>query len=112
MKVKDLTAQSLAEYARFSLGAEEYASLPDETRAEIEMALTAAKGYVESYCGISLADNDKEELTLAVLVIGAEMLDNRQMTAQYTAQNPLVLTILGMHSVNLLPGEAEFNDQI
>ena len=40
---------------------------------------------------------------ITVLVIATEMLDNRQMTAQYTGQNPTAMQILNMHSTNLLP---------
>lgn len=69
-------------------------------------ALTSAIAYVNGYTGLSL---DREtvlqypDLAHAVLTVGAEMLDNRQMTAEYTAQNPMVMQILNMHSTNLLP---------
>jgi len=38
-----------------------------------------------------------------VLAIAAEMVDNHQITAQYTGKNPTAMQILDMHSANLLP---------
>lgn len=35
------------------------------------------------------------------------MIDNRQVTMQYTGRNPTVMQILDMHSVNLLPSVEE-----
>jgi hypothetical protein len=67
------------------------------------MALAAAKGYVKNYTGTDFETNEAEELAVAVLTVGAEMLDNRQMTAQYSTQNTMVMQILNLHSQNLLP---------
>lgn len=105
MKASELTAQNLAEYARYSLGADEFNALPAETVAEISMALTASLNYVSKYCNIDLSTNTDEDLALAVLVVASEMLDNRQLTAQYSARNPLVLSILEMHRYNFFPYE-------
>lgn len=103
MTVNELTAADLASYARYTLGADEFDSLPDETQSDITMALAAAKGYVRSYTGTDIETNEAPELAVAVLTVGAEMLDNRQMTAQYSTQNPMVVQILNLHSENLLP---------
>ena len=46
-----------------------------------------------------------EDLAYAVKVMAAEMIDNRQITAQYTGKNPMVMQILDLHSANLLPSE-------
>lgn len=46
-------------------------------------------------------------ILIVILTVGAEMLDNRQLTAQYTGQNPMVMQILDMHSTNLLPSVEE-----
>ena len=43
------------------------------------------------------------DITYAIKVMAAEMLDNHQISAQYTGKNPLVYQILDMHSTNLLP---------
>lgn len=103
MTVSELTAADLAVYARYVLGADDFGALPIPTQSEVEMALAAAKGFVKNYTGTDFDTNTAEELAVAVLVVGAEMLDNRQMTAQYSTQNPLVIQVLNLHSENLLP---------
>lgn len=103
MTAAELTPADLASYARYALGQDEFDSLPDETQADVTMALAAAKGYVQSYTGTNFATNTAPELAVAVLTVGAEMLDNRQMTAQYSTQNTMVMQILNLHSENLLP---------
>ena len=111
MTVNELTPADLASYARYTLGAEEFDSLPEETQADVTMALAAAKGYVASYTGTDFETNIAPELAVAVLTVGAEMLDNRQMTVQYASQNPMVMQILNLHSENLLPEvEAEVSE--
>lgn len=103
MTVNELTPADLASYARYTLGADEFDSLPESTQSDITVALAAAKGFVKNYTGTDFDTNTAEELAVAVLVVGAEMLDNRQMTAQYSTQNPLVMQILNLHSENLIP---------
>ena len=109
MTVSELTAADLAVYARYVLGADDFGSLPIPTQSEVDMALKAAKGFVQNYTGTDFEKNISEDLAVAVLVVGAEMLDNRQMTAQYSTQNPMVMQILNLHSENLLP-EVEEDD--
>ena len=48
-----------------------------------------------------------DELGYAIKTVAAEMIDNRQVTMQYTGRNPTVMQILDMHSVNLLPSVEE-----
>lgn len=103
MKPSELTAQILSEYAKATLGDEEYATLDAARKAEIEGALAAAKRFVGGYTGLDMSQADLEDITIAILTVGAEMLDNHQLTAQYTGQNPMVMQILDMHSTNLLP---------
>lgn len=50
-------------------------------------------------------EDELEDLAYAVKVMAAEMIDNRQITAQYTGKNPMVMQILDLHSTNLLPSE-------
>jgi len=101
MIVSEITAFDLAVYARYAITLSDYNALAN--KGEIELALEAAKGYVRNYTNVDLDSSLDSELAVAVLVVGAEMLDNRQMTAQYSTQNPLVKQILDMHSSNLLP---------
>ena len=46
-------------------------------------------------------------MTYAIKVIAAEMIDNHQITSQYSCQNPLAMQILDLHSTNLLPSVEE-----
>ena len=75
------------------------------------MALHCAADFVRSYTGLELSYNDLEQtgapylsdVCYAIKVLAAEMIDNHQVTAQYTGKNPLVYQILDLHSTNLLP---------
>ena len=53
----------------------------------------------------TMEKTELEDLAYAVKVMAAEMIDNRQITAQYTGKNPMVMQILDLHSTNLLPSE-------
>ena len=103
MKPSEIKAADLAVYARKCFDSTEYAALDTAQKSEIDLALAAAKGYVSGYTGLDLAQTEVEDVTIAILAVGAEMLDNKQLTVQYTGQNPMVMQILDMHSTNLLP---------
>lgn len=70
----------------------------------IENYLKMAKNYVLKYTGLSeeRADNE-EDLSFAVLAIVGEFYENRinSVTSQ-TKVNPMVSSILDMHSINYL----------
>ncbi|WP_157029100.1 MULTISPECIES: head-tail connector protein [Clostridium] len=70
----------------------------------LENYLKMAKNYVLKYTGLSeeRADNE-EDLSFAVLAIVGEFYENRinSVTAQ-TKVNPMVSSILDMHSINYL----------
>lgn len=57
--------------------------------------------------GLDIEATEQEDLAYAVKALAAEMIDNRQVTMQYTGRNPTVMQILDMHSVNLLPSAEE-----
>ena len=103
MKPSEITASDLAIFAHYCFDSDGYAALSTAEKAQINTALSASKAYVEGYTGLDLSMSTLEDVSAAVLVVGAEMLDNRQLTTQYTGQNPMVMQILGMHSSNLLP---------
>ena len=44
----------------------------------------------------------KEDITLAVLVLANEMYSNREYTVEKNILNPVITSILDMHSMNLL----------
>ena len=112
MRPGELTAADVALFARKILDKTDYEALPEGERAGCEAALSAARSYCAAYAGIDLDTVAFEDVAYAVCVAAAEMLDNRQMTAQYTGRNPTVMQILDMHSTNLLPSVGEADDGI
>lgn len=104
MRPCELTVQDVALFARLIVEKSDYENLSDSEKQDCVMALAAAKVYAAGYTGLDMETTELEDIAYAVLTIAAEMVDNRQMTAQYTGQNPTALQILNMHSTNLLPG--------
>ena len=98
-KVSEITVEALADYLRLS----------DPARSDTELLatlLTAAKEYVRSYTGQE--DLDKYATFVPVVyILVQDMYDNRTMYVDgyKTATNSVVESILGMHSINLLPSE-------
>lgn len=101
MKISELTQSTVAEYCRIIL--------EDQTAAELAVldAMTyAAKQYCVGYTGLTLEELDAhEDVTIAVLTLVGDMYDNRQMYVDKANINRTADTILGMHTVNLLPEE-------
>lgn len=70
---------------------------------EIEMMIKASVEFVKSYTGLTEEELDiHEDITIAVLMLVADMYDNRQMQIDKNNLNHTADVILGMHSVNLL----------
>lgn len=103
MKPRDLTAQDVALFSRLIVEKADYESLSGEEKQNCTLALAAAKAFAAGYAGLDMDTVDLDDVAYAVLVIAAEMVDNHQMTAQYTGRNPTAMQILDMHSTNLLP---------
>lgn len=103
MKLSEVSAKDAALYARLVYDGEEFDALPEERKRECERYLAGARAYVCGYTGLDPETCDLDDVAVAMLTVFAEMADNRQMTAQYTGQNPMVLSILNLHSTNLLP---------
>lgn len=96
MKISGVTVEDLKEYA-----SEDDES--PEVYKNFGVILAGAKAYIKSYTGLSAEQMDTEEdLTLALMVIANEMYDNRVFTVQDDKVNPVIKSILNMHSVNLL----------
>ena len=105
MRPCDLTAADIAFFSRKIIEPEEYGALSPMEQSECEGALLAAKAAAGAYTGLDMEKTELEDLAYAVKVMAAEMIDNRQITAQYTGKNPMVMQILDLHSTNLLPSE-------
>ncbi len=94
MKISDITSKYIAEYLRIDV---------EEEANTINIALAASKNYIKGYTGLDdTALDNYEDLTIALLILCAEMFDNRQFTVQNDKENPVVKQILAMHSINLL----------
>lgn len=79
-------------------------NLEEEDVKLLEAMKVAAVNYCKGYTGLSEEELDKhEDITIAVLVLISDMWDNRSMTIERSNPNRVIDTILGMHSVNLLP---------
>lgn len=96
MKVSELTITDLMNYAH------EYSD-DAETIKLFETLLITSKGFVKSYTGLSYEQMDEiPDLIIAVKIVANELYDNRALTVQNEKVNPVVKTILDMHSINLL----------
>lgn len=99
----ELTAYQLAHFAHMCFDPADFEALPLEEQQEVAMILNLAVSYCGSYAGLDMTQEQPDSVCYAVLAVGAEMLENRQMTQQYSTQNPTVMQILDMYSTNLLP---------
>lgn len=75
----------------------------DEDDTLITAILTASKAFVRNYTGLSTEQLDiSEDLSIAVFVLASELYDNRVYTVENDKVNPVIQSLLNMHSVNLL----------
>lgn len=98
MKVSELTVDYMINYIKIDEPC-------DETQKEVEAALMGAKAYVMENTGLLEKDmDDHEDITIAVMVLAADMYENRNLYLDYKYKetNRTVSTILGMHSINLI----------
>ena len=94
MKVSDITLDDIKTYIRLDSNDED---------TFLEAVLNGSKSFVKSYTGLDNEKIDeKEDLILPIFVLCAEMYDNRQLTVDKGTLNPIIQSILDMHSVNLL----------
>lgn len=102
-KVSDITAQDVADYLRLP----EVAA--DDTNT-LNTLLGIAKTYISKYTGRSMEELDNyQDFVIVCLVLCQDMWDNRTLYVDSSNLNNVVETILGSHSVNLLP-QAISND--
>ena len=94
MKISEVTLAEVKNYLHV------YHSEDDKLISGI---LIAARTFVKNYTGISPENLDtSEDLSMAVLILCAELYDNRVFTVEKNAVNPVIQALLDMHSVNLL----------
>ena len=105
MKVSDITAAEVKNYARIDGTDDDWL---------VDAILSAAKSHVVSQTGLPLLPgtdsegiatacvDDYEDLSIAVLVLAADMYDNRSCVVDKSNVNKAVESILGAHCRNLL----------
>jgi uncharacterized phage protein (predicted DNA packaging) len=94
VKISEITIEHLKDYAHVTHDAD------NETFSTI---LAASRSYIQSYTGLTLESLDlHEDITIALMILGNEMYENRVYMVEGTSVNKVVSTILNMHSTNLL----------
>lgn len=99
--VSEITAADIADYLR----------LPEVTEADtntLNNMLGVAKTFIAKYTGQTDLD-DFQDFVIVVFVLCQDMWDNRSLYIDKSNLNKVVDTILGMHSINLLPEAEEDN---
>lgn len=100
-KVSEITAADIADYLR----------LPEVTEADtntLNNMLGVATNFIAKYTGQTDLD-DFQDFVIVVFVLCQDMWDNRSLYIDKSNLNKVVDTILGMHSINLLPEAEEDN---
>lgn len=111
MKISEITIDDLKAYS--------HVYITDDDNL-FTIILASVINYISSYTGLPLVAppddpnttdvnesdvpilDDYEDLTMAVFVLANDMYDNRIYNVDRAEINPIVSSILGMHSVNLL----------
>ena len=94
MKISEVSITDLKEYANVDH------SLDDVL---FQIILQATTSYIKNDTGLTLEQmDDKEDLTMALMILSNEMYDNRVYAVENDKVNKIVNSILDMHSVNLL----------
>ena len=105
-KISQITYQDIADYLRLS-----EVTVSDQNY--INNLISISKDFIQKYTGIAVEDLDNyNDLVIVVFVLCQDMYDNRSLYVDNSNLNKVVDTILGMHSINLLPNNTlgEIND--
>lgn len=100
-KVSDITYSDIASYIRLS-------EVSTSEQNYLTTLINISKDFISKYTGISDLDN-YPDLIIVVFVLCQDMYDTRSLYVDKSNLNKVVDTILGMHSINLLPN-GEIND--
>lgn len=103
-KVSDITYQDVAEYLRLT-------EVDANDEATLNNLINISKSFMANYTGHTIEELDNyNDFIIVVLILCQDMWDNRTLYVDNTNLNKVVDTILGMHSINLLPDGGENND--
>ena len=95
-KISDITYNDLASFLRLV-----ELSLDDENT--LVTLLGVAKNFVSKYTGRSLEELDEyQDMVIVIFILVQDMWDNRTMYINEKNLNNTIITILNLHSVNLL----------
>ena len=100
MKLSEVTDKDLLNYLRL---------VPEYTSEEDKKFALACKdsaiSWIKSHCNIDdVFIENNEDITIAVLVLAADMFDNRSVSSTSTNVNRTVQSILSHHDFNLVEG--------
>lgn len=102
VKISQITDQNIIDYCRI-----DYV----EDNFTIGALRKTAEEFIKKYTGLENLD-DYEDVSLAYMVLIADMYDTRTMTVQNDKVNPLVQQILDLHRRNFIPQTEEVvNDE-
>lgn len=97
-KVSQITAEDVWEYLHPS------EDLDSDSEITLNNLIGIAKVFISNYTGRSMTELDNyQDFVIVVFVLCQDMWDNRTLYVDKSNLNMVVETILGMHSVNLLP---------
>lgn len=94
MKVSELQNKDIADYLRVDA---------QEEAVTIDLLKSASISYVKNYTGLTTEELDEfEDITIVVLILCADMFDNRQMTVPVHGVNKVIQSILDLHCRNFM----------
>lgn len=102
MTIDELTVDTVANFLRLD-------EPSDIEKSELEMLMSSTLAFIVKYTGRSEEYvKSNEDITYVYLAMIGDMYEQRQFqTDKVKGQNETLLAVLNMHSVNLIPGEAE-----
>lgn len=98
MRLSEIKPDNLVAFARLGETIDDVAD-----KEVLQPILTAAQQCVLAYTGLDkTAADTHEDLTVAALVLAADMYENRIFSVESRNINPIAARIMNLHSVNLL----------
>lgn len=96
-KVSEITYEDVADYIRLS-------EVTTDDQNTLTTMINVSKTFISNYTGRTTEELDNyQDFIIVVLILCQDMWDNRTLYVDNSNLNKVVETILGMHSVNLLP---------
>jgi uncharacterized phage protein (predicted DNA packaging) len=94
MKFSEVTTDIIKSYGKIET---------NDNDSIISIILSAAKSHIQSYTGLTLVQVDeKEDVTIALMVLCNDMYENRQYIVENDKVNIVVKSILDKHCINFL----------